>query len=160
VGYRVQEVLFGQDNTAVGRTNAVTGSVTIQGTSVPAASFTADLTTVSSDRSQRDHQFQGRIMDTSSFPTATFALTKPITLSSDPSSGSTFTAQATGNLTMHGVTRTVTFTVTGKVAGATAQVNGTIPVTFADWNIPNPSFGPVSTDNHGTLEFLLNLTHA
>lgn len=36
VGYRVQEVLFGQDNTAVGRTSDVTGSITIRGTAVTA----------------------------------------------------------------------------------------------------------------------------
>jgi hypothetical protein len=51
----------------------------------------------------------------------------------------------------------VTFTVTGKVTGSTAQINGSIPIVFANWNIPNPTFGPVSTDNHGTMEFLLNL---
>jgi polyisoprenoid-binding protein YceI len=159
VGYRVNEVLFGQNNTAVGRTNSVTGSLTLQASLVRNASFTVDLTTVASDRSQRDNQFQGRIMDTSSFPTAIFTLTKPITLASPPANGSTFTAQATGNLTMHGTTKSVTFTVTGKVNRPTAQLNGSIPIVFADWNIPSPSFGPVSTDDHGTLEFLLNLTH-
>lgn len=35
-----------------------------------------------------------------------------------------------------------------------------IPVRFADWNIENPSFGPVSTQDHGILEFSLNLTRA
>ena len=34
VGYRVNEVLFGQNNVAVGRTNAVTGSITVDGASV------------------------------------------------------------------------------------------------------------------------------
>jgi polyisoprenoid-binding protein YceI len=157
VGYRVNEVLFGQNNTAVGRTNSVTGNLALHGNQVPSAAFTVDLTTVASDQSQRDHQFQGRIMDTSTYPTATFTLTNAITLASAPTNGSTFTAQATGNLTMHGTTRAVTFTVTGKVTGSTAQINGSIPIVFANWNIPNPTFGPVSTDNHGTMEFLLNL---
>jgi hypothetical protein len=26
---------------------------------------------------------------------------------------------------------------------------------FADYNIPNPTFGPVSTDDHGVLELLV-----
>ena len=76
-GYRVKENLFGQSNTAVGRTNGVTGSMTIAGTTVTKASFTVDMTSVTSDRSIRDDQFQGRIMDTADYPTATFALTKP-----------------------------------------------------------------------------------
>src|SRR5690348_12572589 len=43
VGYRVGEVLFGQNATAVGRTDAVTGDLTIDGTTATAASFAADL---------------------------------------------------------------------------------------------------------------------
>jgi len=35
-------------------------------------------------------------------------------------------------------------------------MSGSIPVKFADWSIPNPSFGSfVTTQNHGSLEFLL-----
>jgi polyisoprenoid-binding protein YceI len=156
VGYRVNEVLFGQNNTAVGRTSSVTGSMTIQGTTVTSGSFSVDMTTFKSDRSQRDGQFQGRIMDTSSFPTAAFTLTQPIELGSIPAEGTTITKQATGKLTLHGTTKVVTFPVTARQSGSTIQVSGSIPITFADWGIPSPSFGPVSTDNHGTLEFLLN----
>jgi polyisoprenoid-binding protein YceI len=158
VGYRVNEVLFGQNNTAVGRTSSVQGSITITGTTVNAGSFTVDLTTVKSDRSQRDDQFQGRIMDTASFPTATFTLTQPIQLGTIPADGTTITAQATGKLMMHGTTRVVTFPVMARLSGSTIAVSGSIPITFADYNIPSPSFGPVSTDNHGTLEFLLNFS--
>jgi polyisoprenoid-binding protein YceI len=82
VGYRVKETLFGASAEAVGRTSSVTGSITLAGTSVSAGSFTVDMNSVSSDRSQRDGQFRGRIMNTSQFPTATFKLTSPITLSS------------------------------------------------------------------------------
>ena len=35
------------------------------------------------------------------------------------------------------------------------EVNGTIPITFDDWGIPNPSFGPISTENHGEIELLV-----
>ncbi len=42
------------------------------------------MTTVKSDRSQRDGQFQGRIMDTSQFPTGTFTLTSPVELAPVP----------------------------------------------------------------------------
>jgi len=158
VGYRVKEVLFGQSNVAVGRTNSISGSMKVSGTTVTAATFTVDMTTVSSDQSRRDGQFNGRIMETSTFPTATFALTQPIELGSVPAQGTKQTYQATGNLTLHGVTRTVTFNVTGLYTGSTAQVAGSIPITFSDWNIPNPSFGPVSTEDHGVLEFALTFS--
>ena len=153
VGYRVQEVLFGQSNTAAGRTSSVTGSITIDGKTVRAATFTVDMTTVTSDEKRRDNQFNGRIMDTSSYPTATFKLSSPIVLSSIPSVGVQASTQATGVLTMHGTSKTVTFTITGRRTAEGIQITGQIPITFADWNIPNPSFGPVSTEDHGILEF-------
>lgn len=160
VGYRIHEVLFGQDNTAAGRTNAITGSLVVNGTKITTANFTVDMTKVTSDKQMRDRQFQGRIMQTSTYPTSKFVLSQPITFASLPPAGTVQTKTATGTLTMHGVTKPVTFTLKCKRAGNTAQVNGSIPITFADYSISNPSIGPVTTDDHGTLEFTLALQHA
>jgi len=158
VGYRVHEVLFGQSNEATGRTTSVTGQLTINGTTVDKAGFTVDMTTVSSDESQRDDQFQNRIMDTADFPTATFTLTKPIAFGTAPAIGTHISQPATGNLTLHGTTKSVTFTVQAQRRdGRTIEVQGDIPVTFSDYNIDNPSGGPASVGNSGTLEFLLEL---
>lgn len=153
-GYRVKEVLFGQSTEAVGRTTSVTGSLAIEGTSVTHADMSVDLRTVRSDQSRRDGQFQGRIMNTSQFPTAAFSLTQPIALPSSTPSG-TITASATGQLTVHGVTKKVTFDVHAQRTGGTIKVDGTIPVVFADYGIPNPSLGPATTQDHGDIEFLL-----
>ncbi|MCU1449629.1 MAG: YceI family protein [Acidimicrobiales bacterium] len=155
-GYRVKEVLFGQNNEAVGRTTAVTGQMTIAGTSVSATGVTVDLTKVSSDKDRRDSQFHGRIMDTSSFPTAAFKLSQPITI---PTTGRVST-KANGDLTLKGMTKEASADIQAERSGATIRVSGSIPITFADWNIPNPSFGPVTTEDHGLIEFLLVLTHS
>jgi polyisoprenoid-binding protein YceI len=160
VGYRVKEVLFGQSNEAVGRTSAITGSITVSGTTVTGGSFSVDMTTVASDESRRDGQFNGRIMETSIYPTATFKITHPIDFGSIPAEGQQRTLKATGDLALHGVTRTVQFDVTGQVSGSSVQVAGSIPITFADWNISNPSFGPVTTQDNGVLEFALTFAHA
>lgn len=77
----------------------------------------------------------------------------------DPRGGEERTYEATGELTLHGVTRSVTFEVTGRITGSTFEVAGQIPITFAGWNIENPSFGPVTTEDHGTLEFSLRFLH-
>ena len=154
-GYRVKEVLLGQDTEAVGRTTAVTGQLTLSGTQVRGGSFSVDLTQVTSDEQRRDAQFQGRIMDTATYPTATFKLAQPITLGSLPASGGDATAKASGELTLRGTTKPVTVAVTARRSGDSFQVSGSIPVTFSDWAIPNPSFGPVTTEDHGTIEFLL-----
>ncbi|HWC81468.1 MAG TPA: YceI family protein [Pseudonocardiaceae bacterium] len=160
-GYRVHEILAGQSTTAVGRTSAVTGSFAINGSDVTAASFTVDMTKVKSDKSQRDGQFQGRIMQTATYPTATFTLTSPISLGADPVPGKTYTANATGKLTLHGTTKTITFPVNAERVGNTVKVQGSIPITFTDYNISSPSFGSfVKVDPSGQLEFLLDLTHS
>jgi polyisoprenoid-binding protein YceI len=158
-GYRVGEVLAGQDSTAVGRTTVVSGSMTIKGTSVESGSFTADMRSMKSEQRQRDGAFQRRIMDTATYPTATFALSKPIEIGSLPASGVARKYSATGNLTMRGMTKPITIPITADHAGTQIRVVGRLPIVFAEWNIPNPSFAPlVTTKDQGELEFLLNFT--
>lgn len=156
-GYRVEEVLLGQNVEAVGRTSAVTGELTVSGTEVSSGSFSVDLTQVTSDEDRRDDAFQGRIMETATYPTATFELTEPITLEELPADGETVTATANGELTLHGTTKAVTVELTVQRDGDTVNVSGSIPVTFADYGIGNPSFGPVTTEDNGEIEFLLAL---
>jgi polyisoprenoid-binding protein YceI len=155
-GYRVNEVLAGQDNVAVGRTSTISGTMTIRGTTVTAASFTVQMATITSDQSQRDAQFDGRIMDTATYPTGTLTLTAPIALGSLPADGVIRIYQATGNLTLHGRTKAVTFSLHAERTSAGIEVSGSIPILFANWGIGNPSFGSfVTTQNHGELEFLI-----
>jgi polyisoprenoid-binding protein YceI len=156
VGYRVNEVLLGQNATAVGRTSDVTGHLTIAGSTVTAAAFSVPMATVHSDKSQRDAQFDGRIMDVSRYPTGTFILTSPIDLAPLPAGGAIKDYTAHGRLTLHGATRPVTFTLTAERKGSQIEVSGDIPVLFSDYGIANPSFaGFVTTQDHGLLEFLL-----
>lgn len=159
VGYRVQEVLIGQNSTAVGRTSEVWGSLTISNGEVAKAAFTANMASVKSDQSERNAQFDGRIMDVSAYPTARFELADPIVLGTVPASGTAKTYHATGDLTMHGVTRPVSFTISAERASASIYALADINVVFADWKISNPSVGGfVTTQDHGTLEVLLHLT--
>ena len=147
------EVLFGQDTEGVGRTSDVSGSLTIDGTTIAATEIEVDLTTVASDSSQRDNQFRNRIMETSTYPTATFALTSPIALDSLPGDLEEVTVQATGELTLHGVTNAVTLDLVARRNGENIEVTGALPVTFADYGIDNPSFAGASVGDTGTMEF-------
>ena len=155
LGYRVKEVLFGVDTDAVGRTNQITGSLTIAGTAVTDAEFVVDVASIKSDESRRDGQFAGRIMSTDEFPTATFTLTEPIELGTDATEGVDVATTATGELTLRGVTNPVTFELTAKLENGKIGVLGSIPVVFADYDIANPSFGGVTTEDDGSLEFVL-----
>ncbi len=155
VGYRVQETLAGAKNEAYGRTSEVTGTMAISGTKISAVDISVDMASISSDRSQRDGQFRGRIMETSRFPTATFKLTQPVELPAVPDAGAQVTEKATGELTLHGVTKTVSFDVKSQRVGGTIEVNGSTPIKFSDYNISDPSGGPAQTEDNGLLEFLI-----
>jgi polyisoprenoid-binding protein YceI len=155
VGYRVTEVLFGVDAEGVGRTNQVTGSLVFEGTTVTAAEFTVDVGSITSDESRRDSQFRGRIMTVDEFPTATFVLTEPIEVGSEPVDGANAIVTATGDLTLRGVTREVTFEIDASVQNGRIGVLGSIPVVFADYGIANPSNAGVTTEDNGLLEFVL-----
>jgi polyisoprenoid-binding protein YceI len=159
-GYRVEEVLFGVNATAAGRSNEISGGLTISGTTVEDASFTVDVASITSDDARRDGQFSGQIMDTAEFPEASFVLTAPIELGSVPTDGAQVTATATGDLTLHGVTRSVTFDVTAQAGTGRIGVLGSIPVTFSDYGIDNPSRAGITTEDDGLVEFVLVLVPA
>ncbi len=157
-GYRVEEVLIGQQSTAVGRTEKVWGSLTVDDGSVTKGAFTVNMATVQSDQSMRNAQFDGRIMDVSAYPTAEFVMTKPILLKSAFDAGNVTRYDASGRLTMHGVTKTIAFPVSMELNRGNAYVLADIPIVFANWDISNPSVGGfVATHNQGTLEVLLHM---
>ena len=155
VGYRVDESINGFDTTANGRTTEVAGEITIEGARVTAGEFSVDMTTFSSDEGRRDSAFNGRIMQVSTFRTATIVLTELIEFGEVPEDGTTITATATGDLTLHGVTKSVTFLVDATFQAGRIGVLGQIPVVFADYNISNPSNGTIRTEDNGLLEFVL-----
>jgi polyisoprenoid-binding protein YceI len=155
LGYRVQEVLGGIDVEGAGRTSDVTGSLTIAGNQATAAEFTVQMASITSDSDRRDGQFRGRIMSVDEFPTATFVLTAPIDFGAVPAEGESLTATATGDLTLRGVTRSVTFDVEAKLEGGRIGVLGSIPILFSDYSIPDPSNGFAVVKDNGLLEFVL-----
>ena len=132
VGYRVKEILFGQDTEGVGRTSAVTGSLVIANTQVTSAEFSVDMTSLKSDSSRRDRQVNDRILDTVTYPTATFALNDPIALTPEALAGSDLTVNTTGTLTLRGVTKDIPITLVARLVDKVIEVNGTIKIVFAE----------------------------
>jgi polyisoprenoid-binding protein YceI len=160
VGYRVQEELANIGAaTAVGRTPDVTGAVTFAGTTVTAVEMTADLTTLQSDEERRDGQLRRQALETDTYPTATFTLTEPVDLGSVPVDGQVVTATATGDLTLHGVTRSVAIPIEARLSGDVVSVTGSTEILFSEYGISQPqSFVVLSVDDSGVMEFQLHLT--
>ncbi|HEY5629243.1 MAG TPA: YceI family protein, partial [Candidatus Limnocylindrales bacterium] len=123
VGYRVAEQLANVGSTtAVGRTPRVSGSLTLQGSTITAAKITADLTALQSDKPMRDGQLTHQALETSQYPTATFELATPIQLATAPADGVTWSVTAHGKLTLHGVTKDVSIPLQAKLSGGVVTV--------------------------------------
>jgi len=166
-GYRVVEDIAGglQNFEAVGRTDTITGTVTVTVTeaasglgTVTGAEFEVDVASITSDSTNRDNQFRGRIMGATDFPTSTFTLSEPITLEvADAAVQSDHSA--VGELTLRGVTRPVTVTLQAQMTDTGMEIVGSIPVIFTDFDIPDPSVERiVSVRKEGLVEFSLKLT--
>ena len=164
--YRVREQLarLNAPSDAVGKTSAVTGSIVVtpDGKVVSDESkITVDMTKLQSDSSLRDGFISRTTLQTSTYPTAVFVPTAVQGLSTIPTSGQQ-TFQLAGNLTVHGVTKPVTWDVTSQVQGG--DVTGQATVTglkFEDFGMTPPQAGAVlSVNDDITLDVSFHLTRA
>jgi polyisoprenoid-binding protein YceI len=171
VGYRVNEQFAGQSSThqAVARTGDVTGQVVITqagGTyQMQSATITVQLANLASVDSvagynvtNRDRIVQ-RSLDVSAFPTAVF-VAQPVTLPSGADAGQTETISVPGQLTVHGVTKSVNASIQLRVSGSTAQIAGSIATNMSDFGVSPPSIGFTTVQPAVTVEFSLNLAHS
>jgi polyisoprenoid-binding protein YceI len=142
--YQVTEQLVGIDfpNQAIGTSTAVTGTLDIapDGSIAPGSKLTVDLRDLKSDQEMRDGFIQKRTLQTDQYPMAVFVPTKmegmPLMIPWQGQAG----IKLTGNLTVHGVTKPVTFQgiVTfgrdGSIAGRAAT-----SFDFATFGLTKPS---------------------
>jgi polyisoprenoid-binding protein YceI len=163
-GYRVREQLASlpAPSDAVGRTTAVTGTLTLaqsaSGYSVTAVSISVDVSKLTSDQSRRDQRIHSQGLESDRYPTATFKLTTPIALPATAASGQTINVSATGALTLHGVTKTVTIPIAARLTGSKIELVGSITFPFSQFGMTPPSIGGfVSVQDNATMEFQLLL---
>jgi polyisoprenoid-binding protein YceI len=144
--YKVTEQFVGIDfpNDAVGTTTAVSGTIVIGKDSAiePGSKLTVDLAKLSSDQDMRDNFARTRVLDTATYPNAVFVPTKvtgiPAMIPFQNQSG----VSLTGNLTIHGVTKEVTFKgiVTFNRDGTLAGIAKT-NFTWATFSLTPPKIG-------------------
>lgn len=168
-GYRVKEQFVGQTSSheAVARTSSVTGSLTIAqsgGTyQVTDATITVQLAGLASidqvagyNVTNRDRLVMGAL-GVSQFPTAVFKA-QPVIVPAGADSGQSVSMSVPGQLTIHGVTRTVTATVQLNVSGSTAQAAGTLAISMSDYGVSPPRAPFTTVQTAVTIEFKMNLT--
>lgn len=154
-GYRVDEVLSGENVTVVGRTNTVTGEATVEGDSLTTAAVDVDLASVATDSGRRDNYFRTIAIDTAAHPAATFTVTQPVDLAGVSTTASDITLQ--GELSMNGQTRSVEVPAQLVAQDGTLMIAGSIPVTWADFGVEAPSLGFVEVEKAGAIEFQVAL---
>jgi hypothetical protein len=141
--YRIREQLVRVDlpNDAVGKTTDVSGGLGVgaDGKIIPAESkFVVKVGGLTSDRDRRDNYVRSRVLETDQFPTVEFTPTEfrglPKTL---PTSGS-HTFDVIGNLTVHGVTKPTTWTVTAEPKNGQIVGSAATKFTFGDFGIAQP----------------------
>lgn len=166
-GYRVRETLafIQSPGDAVGRTSSVTGGITVTESngalSVTGGSFTVDVSTLTSDQSMRDQRIHRLALESDRYPTATFVLTQPMSLPGAAASGAAFQDEATGNLTIHGVTQQVTIPIEAKLSGSQVELTGSTSFPFERFGMQVPNIaGFVSVVDNATMEFDLRLTQS
>ena len=165
-GYRVREQLAAlpAESDAVGRTNQVTGSITLETsgttTTLTAGTITVDTTSLASDESRRDNRLRSEGLETDAYPTATFTLTQPVEIPAAALTGTPSDITLTGDLELHGVTKAVSIPAQAQLVNGTIQVAGSLEFPLSDFDITAPNIGGfiVSIADTGTLEFLVNFS--
>jgi len=142
---RVREQLVGVSlpSDAVLTATGAKGSFALNadGTFASGSKITFDLTTLSSDERDRDNFVKRDTLRVSQFPTAEFVPTKTSGLTLPLATSGTFTFALTGNMTIKGTTKEVTFDVTAKRDGGdlTATATASPSWKFGDFGMTAPS---------------------
>jgi dipeptidyl aminopeptidase/acylaminoacyl peptidase/polyisoprenoid-binding protein YceI len=159
VGYRIRERLtvVTAPSDVVGRSAAVTGTVTIARGTVTAAEVTADLSELHTDQPPRDGAMHDRGLELNRFPTARFKLGGQVPLGT-VGGGQVVHVQLPGDLTLHGVTRRVTVPLEARWDGPTIQVAGSFEIRRADFGLQVPSLLGFRIADRGVVELELTLT--
>ena len=143
--YRVREQLasLALPSDAVGVTKAISGVLVLSadGTTILSdeSKFVIDITGLQSDRSMRDRFVQNNVLDTNSYPTVELVPKQIVGLEAPLTASGEVTFQLIGDLTVHGVTRSTTWEVTG-TATEGRELTGTAKThfTFADFSLNQP----------------------
>jgi len=160
-GYRVRERLanLAAESDAVGRTSDVTGTITVDetadGAQLTAGEITIDTTTITSDENRRDNRLRSEGLQTDQFPTATFTLTQPVDVPAAALAGTATDLTLVGELTLHGVTKSVEIPAQAVLTDGQVQVAGSLSFPLADFEITAPNVGGfiISIADEGALEF-------
>jgi polyisoprenoid-binding protein YceI len=145
VTIRVREQLasltFPSDAVLVGTGAKGAFGLNSDGTFAIGSRISFDVTSLTSDSSQRDNFVKQSVLATRQFPTAAFMPTKATGLSLPLAANAHVTFKLTGTLTIHGTEKEVTFSVDATRSGGELTATATLDPTvrFGDFGMPQPA---------------------
>ena len=156
--YLIREQLANLDfpNDAVGETGDVSGSIVFDaggGIVAPDSKIVVDLRGLKSDSDRRDGYVRNRSLETDTYPNAEFIIREAPGLSWPLPSQGEASFQLLGDMTVHGVTKPLTWDVAGSFDGDSFTGQAKTNFTFEEFDIDVPRVRIVlSVDNDIRLE--------
>ena len=142
VEFGIDEILSGSPKHVVGTTGEIAGEVGISAQGIVLGTVKVNAKTFKTDDSCRDGAIVRLILKSEDAGNE-FITFKPTTIKGAPStltSGDRVNLTVLGDLTISGVTKPTTFTVTGKVEGDTLSGSATATLKRSDFKLVIPNF--------------------
>jgi polyisoprenoid-binding protein YceI len=126
---------------AVGTTTDITGDIFLTSNGLASgqtSSFKVDLRTLKTDEALRDRFVRDMTLQTGQFPFAEFVITGITPFPANYVEGTEVSINITGNMTIHGVTKPLTFTSRARRAGGSLTGIADVDFKMSDFNITPP----------------------
>lgn len=141
VSYEVGETFFNQNNrfnVAVGTTTQLSGKINLdpanpQNSSI--GTIEVDISQLQSDSGRRDNTIRDRFLESSRYPIATFVPSQIDGLPASYNEGETLNFKVSGDLTVHEVTKPVTFDVQATLANNELRGTATTMILMSDFGV-------------------------
>jgi polyisoprenoid-binding protein YceI len=143
---------------AVGTTSDITGEIFLTPAGLAAgqtSTFKVDLRTLKTDEALRDRFVRDQTLQTGRFPFAEFVVTGITPFPANYVDGTEVSVNITGNMTIHGVTKPLTFTSKARRAGAALTGIADVDFKMSDFNITPPSVPLAKSEDGVHLQIVL-----
>jgi polyisoprenoid-binding protein YceI len=134
---------------AVLTTNAIQGQIVLGPDTKPtdASKIQVDLRTLKSDKTQRDNFIRQNTLQSDQFPLAEYTITGVEQWNGPLQNGQQATFKLVGQMTIHGVTKPVTFDTTATMNGDTLNGTAKTSFTFEDFGMTAPKVAIVTAND-------------
>jgi polyisoprenoid-binding protein YceI len=154
----VEETLRGLPATAVGQTSDISGEIFLSRDGLftaQASAFKVDLRTLKTDESMRDNYIKQNTLNTSQFPFAEFKVESVTGFPASYTENSEVRLTLAGTMTIHGVSKPITFSVLARQSGNTLTAAAQANFKMTDFGMSPPSVFVASAKDEVLVEVVL-----